>query len=92
MKLVLLGLTSGVFGLLAASPVHACGGCGAGGGGSCNMNMAPAATASAKAGRTYSYQPSGGTYRSQMMMRGGLMDGGSGNGAPRSAGSKAAGN
>ena len=87
MKFVALGLTSGVLSLFAANPAHACGG-----GGSCSMSAAPVATALAKADRTYSYQPSGGMYRSPMMMRGGMMGGGSGNGVPRSAGAKAAGN
>ncbi len=86
MKFVALGVTSGVLGLLVASPAHACGG------GSCSMSAAPVATTtSAKTDRTYSYQP-GGTYRPQMMMRGGMMGGGSGNGFPRSAEAKAAGN
>jgi hypothetical protein len=86
MKFVALGLTSGILGLFAASPAHACGG------DSCSMSAAPVATASTKAGRTYSYQPSGGVYCSQMMMRGGMMGSGAGNGVPRSAGLKAAGN
>ena len=85
MKLVALGLTSGVLGLVTASPAHACGA------GSCSASAAPVATASAKADRTYSYQP-GGTYRPQMMMRGGMMGGGSGSGVPRPAEAKAAGN
>jgi hypothetical protein len=92
MNIVALGVTSSVLGLFAASPVHACGGCGGGGGGSCGMTAAPVATASSKASRTYSYQPSSGMYRPQMMMRGGMMGGGSGNSVPRSAGAKAAGN
>ncbi len=85
MKFVALGLTSGVLGLVTASPAHACGG------GSCSANVAPVATASATADRSYSYQP-GGTYRPQMMMRGGMMGGGSGSGVSRSAAAKAAGN
>jgi hypothetical protein len=85
MKFVALGLMSGILGLSGASPAQACGGS------SCGMSAAPVATASANTNRSYSYQP-GGTYRPQMMMRGGMMGGGSASGAPRSAGSKAAGN
>lgn len=88
MKFVALGLTSSVLGLFVAAPAHACG---SGGGGSCGMAAAPVATASAKAGRSYSYEPSGGMYRPQMRMRGGMMGGGSGSSVPRSAGAKAGG-
>lgn len=90
MKFVALGLTSSVLGLFAATPAHACGS-GCGGGGSCSMAAAPVATASAKASRSYSYEPSGGMYRPQMRMRGGMMGGGSGGSVPRSAGAKATG-
>jgi hypothetical protein len=90
MKFIALGLATSVLGLSAAAPAYACGsGCGGGDGGdSCGMAAAPVATASAKPSRSYSYEPSGGMYRSQMGMRGGMSGGDSGNRVPHSAAAK----
>ena len=88
LKFVGLSLVSGVVTLLAAVPAEACGGSD----GSCSMGVAPVATASAKATRSNSYAPPASTYRAPMMLRGGLMGGGSGNGVPHSAGAKVRGN
>jgi hypothetical protein len=85
-KLIALGLTSGLLSLSAAIPTYACGG------GSCGASAATAATATAKAGRSNSCQASGGKCNPQMAMQGGMMGTGSGHSMPRSADAKAQGN